>query len=238
MLKLNLLAASACVFVTESLAETRVIGEAAISSGLHDRGEQIGPLTLETELLLETTGAHGTLYGGLYRLTPIGADQAAFADETDYVIGYQFDIQGGSMDLTASWLTYPGTEDEESLELAASFTSDLPYSPALAVFHDATLGDFGAEVSAGPSWKSGAWDAYVLARAGFVDAGDESGGRSYAGLELGAARPLGQQAEIGLYARYDISDADSFAREINQGVVTEFASSGLAVGAVIGVVIP
>ena len=39
MLKLNLLAASACVFVTESLAETRVIGEAAISSGLHDRGE-------------------------------------------------------------------------------------------------------------------------------------------------------------------------------------------------------
>ena len=101
-----------------------------------------------------------------------------------------------------------------------------------------TLGDFGAEVSAGPSWKSGAWDAYVLARAGFVDAGDESGDRSYAGLELGAARPLGQQAEIGLYARYDISDADSFAREINQGVVTEFASSGLAVGAVIGVVIP
>ncbi|MEN8877923.1 MAG: hypothetical protein ABF338_11880, partial [Hyphomonas sp.] len=87
-------------------------------------------------------------------------------------------------------------------------------------------------------WKSGAWDAYVLARAGFVDAGDESGDRSHAGLELGAARPLGQQAEIGLYARYDISDADSFAREINQGVVTEFASSGLAVGAVIGVVIP
>ena len=55
MLKLNLLAASACVFVTESLAETRVIGEAAISSGLHDRGEQIGPLTLNPMAALSIT---------------------------------------------------------------------------------------------------------------------------------------------------------------------------------------
>ena len=60
MLKLNLLAASACVFVTESLAETRVIGEAAISSGLHDRGEQIGPLHVNHTMTGVALYAKGT----------------------------------------------------------------------------------------------------------------------------------------------------------------------------------
>lgn len=224
----------AALFAEEAAGETSFGAEAIVSSMLIDRGEQIGGPTLELALVAEKDTGSGTLYGGLYRLTPFGDDQDAFADEFDYTIGYAWDGAGYEADVSANWLTYPGEGDEASLELFGEVALvDLPLVPAIAGFYDAEFEDFGLEVTAGPEWQTGGWTSYVIGRAGFVEPGDGSETRSYAGVQVGTARPLGDTAEIGGYARYEVSDQDSFADDIVDGAIISAKDSGFAVGAFI-----
>ncbi|MEQ9316943.1 MAG: hypothetical protein RLN72_13895 [Henriciella sp.] len=224
----------AILFAGEAVGEVRFGSEAVVSSMLIDRGEQIGGPTLELGFGAETDIGGGHLYGGLYRLTPFGDDQAAFADEFDYTIGYAWEGAGYAADVSANWLTYPGEGDEASLELFGEIALvDLPLSPAVAAFYDAEFEDYGLEVVAGPEWESGNWTSYVVGRAGFVDPGDGSDTRSYVGLEAGTMRPISESAEIGGYARFEIADQDSFADEIDHGHVIGVTNSGFAVGAFI-----
>lgn len=210
--------------------EKRFFADVAVSSSVIDRGEQIGPLTLEASAGIEADVAGATLYGALYRLTPVGGDADAFDDETDYTIGAAWQGKGYTADVSANWLTYPGEEAGSSLELVGSVSLESAFTPTLTGFRDTRFDDWGLEVSAGPTGEAGAWELYALGRAGFVKPGDGSATRSYGGVEAGAARPITDAVAIGFFARGEIADEEAFARRIDGGSITEVRNSGFAAG--------
>jgi len=204
--------------------------ETGFTSTAIDRGEQIGGPAHEGAVFVELPFGSGTAYGGVYRLTPIGPDQAAFPDEVDYFAGYVFSAETVEVDLSANWLTFPGDADESSLEIVASAVLDAPFSPSMTSFYDVDLEDWGIEVAAGPSATLGTWTLGLLGRAGFVDPGDGSASRSYFGVEADATHPLGQTAEGSLFARFEIADEDAFADSISGGDITRADADGFAIG--------
>lgn len=204
--------------------------DAAASSALFDRGEQIGAETVEFGAAVTTSLSGTTIYGSFYRLLPTGPDQAAFPDEADYSVGMIFEGDAIAADLSVNWLTYPGEGDEASLELVGIFDFDAPLAPRIIGFYDADFGDWGVEALVQPSWDSGDWTLYALGRTGFVEPGDGSAGRSYAGIELGASRPLSANVELGAFMRAEAADEDSYAGEIDKGVITHVRDNGLAIG--------
>ncbi|MEM5515797.1 hypothetical protein WNY37_02475 [Henriciella sp. AS95] len=217
--------------VAEAAAEVEYFSEAIVSSSVIDRGEQIGGPSLQVAVGADWVIGPGEVYGALYRLTPLGQDQEAFADEFDYTLGYAWDGEGYAADISASWLTYPGLADEPSLELAGEIGLDAPLGPTIAAFYDTEFEDYGLEVTAGPEWDVGNWSSYMIARAGFVEPGDGSDTRTYGGFEIGAVRPVGETAEFGGYARMEFANQDSFADTVEGGNIVDVTDSGLAVGA-------
>lgn len=211
-------------------SEKRLFVSIGAVSALHDRGEQIGSEVIEFETGAEFDVQEITVYGAFYRLLPVGSQQEAFDDEADFTLGATWEAQGYSADVSANWLTFPGEETDASLELAGSVTLSAPLSPTLAGFYDADLEDRGLELSAGPQWQAGAWSVHALGRAGFVHPGDGSAHRSYAGLELGASRPVSEAVELGMFLRADAADEAAFARRIERGSITAFGTSGVAAG--------
>lgn len=210
--------------------ETRVFVDLAAVSALHDRGEQIGREVLEFGAGVEIDVDEASVYGAFYRLMPVGEDQAAFDDEAGFTLGVAWHRHAYSADISASQLTYPGEAADASLELAGALSFHVPFAPTLIGFYDLEFEDWGLELEAGPDWEAGDWTVYALGRAGFVEPGDGSARRSYAGIELGALRPVSERVEFGLFARADAADEDSFAHHFDGGEVTAFRNSGLAAG--------
>jgi hypothetical protein len=210
--------------------EKRLFANIGVVSSLYDRGEQIGREVLEFEAGLEIEIQETTVYGAFYRLLPVGSEQDAFDDEADFILGVVWQGSGFSADVSANWLTFPGEETQSSLELAGGITLDAAFSPTLTGFYDTDLEDRGFQLAAGPEWYAGLWTLYALGHAGFVHRGDGSAHRSYAGFEIGAARPVSKSVDIGLFVRADAADEDTFARRIERGSVTTLGNSGIAAG--------
>ncbi len=210
--------------------EKRIFMDVGAVSALHDRGEQIGRETLEFGAGIEFDVQEATVYGAFYRLLPVGDHQAAFDDEADFTLGVAWGAHGYSADVSANWLTYPGEEAGSSLELVGAVTFEAPFAPTLIGFYDADLKDWGLEFAAGPEWQLGNWTLAAIGRAGFVQPGDNSAHRSYAGIELAAARPVSEFVEFGFFARADTADEESFAHRFENGEVTSFRNSGIAAG--------
>lgn len=230
----QLMAAAASFPLAElASAEIDFSAEGAVSSMVIDRGEQIGGPSLEIGVSGETALGAGALYAGVYRLTPFGEDQAAYADEFDYTVGYAWAGEGYEADVSANWLTYPGEGETASLELAGELALAAPLNPVILGFYDAEFEDYGLEVTAGPEWQAGDWTLYAIGRVGFVVPGDGSESRSYGGAEAGAYRPVGAAAEFGVYGRFEAADADTFADEIERGTITHSTHSGFAAGIVL-----
>jgi hypothetical protein len=232
-----LVASSAMLLpLTAEARETSFFAEVAVSSSLIDRGEHLALEVVEASFGAETIFRGATLYGSVYRILPFGEEQAEFDDEMDYSLGVAWDGAGYSADVSANWLTYPGEATEASLELAGSVTLDHAYAPTLAGFYDADLKDWGLEVSGGPEWAISDWTLYAIGRAGFVRPGDGSASRSYGGVEVGAARAISQAATLGIYARGEAADEDSFVRRTQSSAITEYGSTGFAAGIVLSLV--
>ena len=211
-------------------SEKRLFLNVGAVSALHDRGEQIGREVLEFEAGVEVEFEETIVYGAFYRLIPVGPEQEAFDDEADFTLGAAWEGQGYTADVSANWLTFPGEETESSLELAGAVTLAAPLSPTLIGFYDVDLEEGGLELTAGPQWQAGDWFVHALGRAGFVHLGDGSAHRSYAGLELGAARPVSEAAEFGVFLRADAADEAAFARRLERGSITSFDKSGVSAG--------
>jgi hypothetical protein len=229
----TLLSATALFMSTSLLAEAsekRIFVDLAAASALHDRGEQIGREVLEIGAGVEVEVQEATVYGAFYRLLPVGAEQEAFDDEAGVTLGLAWHRHTYSADIAASHLTYPGEAADSSLELAGALSFHMPFAPTLTGFYDMDFEDWGLELAAGPDWELGEWTVYALGRAGFVHPGDGSADRSYAGIELGAARPVSERVEFGLFARADTADEDSFAHDFEGGEIDTFRNSGVAAG--------
>ena len=199
-----------------------------VSSVLIDRGET--PATFSNELALSASRdtSLGTFYGALYRITPLGDDRAAFDEEVDYTIGLNVQREMVSLDVSANYLTFPGSSEEDSLELAAEIGLDHGLSPGLAVFYDVDVEAFGAEIFAGPSIDMGTWSLGLLARGGFVSSDD--GDYSYAGLEATAGHDLTDRLGIEAFARAEEADESTFVAEVENGAVTRTTTDGFGVG--------
>jgi len=202
--------AISCLPLLAEAQDTSFFFDVALSSALLDRGEQIGGQTAEFYAGAEVDAGSALLYTTVYRLLPVGSDRDEFDNETDYTIGAIWEGPGYAADVSANWLTYPGEEAKESLELAATITLDLPFEPGVAAFRDVHTDDWGLEAYAGPRWEREAWTFYALGRAGFVNLGDGSASRSYGGIETGAIRALSDGVAMGFIFRSDVADEDSF----------------------------
>lgn len=211
-------------------SEKRIFMDIGAVSALHDRGEQIGRQTLEFGAGIEIDVQEATVYGAFYRLLPVGDQRAAFEDEADFILGVAWGGHGYSADVSANWLTYPGEDADSSLEVVGAVTLEAPFAPTLIGFYDTDLKDWGLEFAAGPEWALGDWTLSAIGRAGFVQPGDDSAHRSYAGIELAAARPVSEFVEFGFFARADTADEASFAHRFGNGEVTSFRNSGIAAG--------
>jgi hypothetical protein len=209
--------------------EKHFFAEAAYSTAVHDRGEQIGAAALEAVVGAEMIVGDWAPFFEVYRRTPVGRHRHVFEGETDYVLGVVAEQEGFAASFAANWLTYPGEAAEPSLEWTAAIEFAHPLAPTLGGFYDADSGDAGFEMSVGSEWQDGAWTTYAALRAGFVH---PRGGasRSYAGIELGAARQVSPSASFGVYIRGDVADEDAFARRFDAAGVTKHGNSGIAAG--------
>lgn len=210
--------------------ETQFAIDVAAASAIHDRGEQLAREALQFGAGVEVEVEDATVYAAAYRLLPVGGQQEAFDDEAGYTLGLAWEQQTYSADIGATLMTYPGEAAESSLELAGAFTLNTAFAPALIGFYDADFSDWGLELAGGPEWEAGAWTIYALGRAGFVQPGDDSAHRSYAGVEWGAVRPVSETVEFSLFARSDIADEESFVHRIEGGEITSLRNSGVAAG--------
>lgn len=206
-------------------------GELRLGTAVFDRGEQLAGDALEAELgVAFDTGASGSIYGAVYTIQPIGGDADAFAEEIDYVLGYAWEGGQLAIDVSIAELTFPGSGDNSTTELAGEIAWGGDFAPTLAGFYDLDLEDAGLEFSAGPSWAvTETWKASLLGRVGFVEPG-EGETRSYAGLEGALSRPLGEAAGLSVFARFEAADTDSFADEIRNGEVVGLTDSGALIG--------
>jgi hypothetical protein len=82
-------------------------------------------------------------------------------------------------------------------------------------------------------WKSQPGPNGMPATGPALSSGDGSDTRSYGGVEIGTLRPVGDRAEIGGFARFEVANQDSFADRIENGQIVDVTDSGLAVGAFI-----
>ena len=201
---------------------------AGLSSMLIDRGETLATFNNELEISATQPVDWGGIYASVYRITPLGDDKSAFDEEVDYAIGFYTEIDGVGLDVSAAYLTYPGSSEEATVELAAEFITAHAFEPGLAVFYDVDQEVYGAEAFAGPSTEFGVWAVGLLGRVGFVSSPD--GDYSYAGLEGTAGRDLSEALSLEAFMRLEAADEDTFASRVEGGNVTRTAAEGAGIG--------
>lgn len=216
--------------LSDADAQGTVSGDVTVSSMLIDRGEVLSRETVHASLGGEWSSNNLLLYGGIDLIDPYGTYEQAFDQEVDYTLGIAWMTKTYAADVSVNWLTYPGEEADESLEIASKIVFNAPLSPTLLGFYDAHFDNWGLEVTTGPARPMGSWTLYMIGRAGFVAFGDGSETRNYAGLEAGVARPINDKVEIGLHARLEWADEESFANDIRQGQIISSKAHGAAVG--------
>ena len=200
----------------------------SISSGLIDRGETLATLNNETSFTLARVLGGGEFYGGLYRISPLGGEASAFDEEVDFTIGFAFENSSINFDASANYLTFPGSAEQASLELAVEMGVEHTYSPTLAAFYDVDAESHGLEAAIAPSFEAGSWTLTSIVRGGFVSSNGES--YSYGGLEGVIARPLSDRLTLEGFARLEAADADNFVSDVRSDEVAETRKNGTLVG--------
>lgn len=198
------------------------------STLLIDRGESLATTNNEFSLTVTQDTTIGGVYGGLYRISPIGGEARAFDEEMDYIVGIGGSAGGVAYDFSANYLTYPGSDEEASLELAAGFGWDHALQPGIAAFYDVDLDLHGAEVFIAPERSMGDWTAGLVLRGGYV--GSEIGDYSYGGVEAILGRSLTEVIDFEGFVRLEATDQDTFASRVESGVVTEVSGEGAGLG--------
>lgn len=200
----------------------------SISSGLIDRGEALATLNNEASFTVARALQFGEVYGSLYRISPIGGEASAFDEEVDYTVGFAFEKSGVAFDASANYLTFPGSNEDASLELATEIGFDYEFSPSLAAFYDVDAEIFGLEAAIGPSYESGDWVLTGVLRAGFVSSDDAD--YSYGGVEGIAAKALSDHFSLEGFARIEAADAENFVSDVRNGAVIETKNSDAILG--------
>ena len=227
-MRVMFLSCLAALLTPFALAEdTEFFAVSSFGSMLIDRGEQLAAGVNETTLGVERVIGPGLLFADVYRITPLGADEEAFAEEVDYTLGYALPLGRHELVMAASWLTYPGSGGTESLELAGELVLDAPLSPVLIGLYDTECQDSGLEAMAGPSGELHGWGVYAVGRIGAVEPG-EGESWTYYGAELGVERMLQGGAGIFGRLRWEACSQDLFADTITGSTVTHHRGDGLS----------
>ena len=200
----------------------------AFSTLLIDRGESLATINNEFTATIAQDTSVGSVYAALYRISPFGGEARAFDEEVDYTLGFASEAAGVAYDFSANYLTYPGSAEEASLELAAAFDWDHALHPGLAAFYDVDLDLHGAEVFIAPDRAFGDWTGALVLRGGYV--GSSAGDYSYAGLEAILGRSLTEAVSFERFVRVEAADEDTFASDVDGGVVTDMSSEGAGLG--------
>ncbi|MFN3211700.1 MAG: hypothetical protein ACE37M_01225 [Henriciella sp.] len=145
-----------------------------------------------------------------------------------FSIGFAFENSGIAFDTSANYLTYPGSTEDASLELAVEMGVEHALSPTLAAFYDVDAEIHGLEAAIGPSIESGTWTLTGIVRGGIVSSDD--GSYSYGGVEGVAARPISDQLTLEGFARFEAADATNFVSDIRSDDVIETRKNGALLG--------
>lgn len=183
--------------------------ETSFSTMLIDRGEELAEDVNETVLGVELGLGSGILFSDIYRITPLGSRGDLYTEEVDFTLGYSFQSAGQQVTLGGSWLTYPGEDKTESLELFGEIGLSAPFDPVIAAFYDTESEDFGLEATAGLSTEFWSTTLYGIGRVGTVEPG-EGEGWTYYGAEFGAERELAGGLGGYMRLRLEQSSEDTF----------------------------
>ena len=153
----------------------------SFSSSYIDRGETLALANNETEIQIGKSISDIDFTAGVALRTPIGSDRSVFDDELGFAVGAGFENSNGSLDLSASCLTFPNSDEPPTIELAAELSLAQSFGPHLAVFYDLRSDVRGAEIAMTHAIDHRLTDFEVSALGGFVDMPDQD--YSYIGLE-------------------------------------------------------
>jgi hypothetical protein len=210
--------------------------DAYVLSSAFDRGKQLSRQSAKS-LVAVSVPLSGSLRIGahLSQLEPLGDDRKAFKSKLEHV-GFvtgsapAFDWMGN-----VTRVKYAGKD--ATTELIGEVTFKTAFKPTLGAYTDLDSDDWGAEFSAGPSWKTGSWKTGLRGRVGMAEFGNGKD-RVYGGVSAIATRPLTGAAKLKVFASYDTADTNTFAETVKGAKIVEKGRSGVMLGIGLSFAIP
>jgi|GEM_PF-453889 len=205
-----------------------VEASSSIASSYVDRGETLALANNETEIQIVKSISDIDLTAGVALRTTIGSDSSAFDDELGFTVGAGFENSISRLDMRASYLSFPDSDEPPSVELAAELSLAQSFSPNLAVFYDLRSDVRGAEIAMTHAMDHRLADVELSARGGFVDTLDQD--YSYIGLEGAIGVYQNDSSAVTAFLSGTAADEDTLVTAVGIDGRPNARSEGWAVG--------
>jgi len=200
----------------------------SVASSYIDRGETLALANNETEIQIVKSISDIDFTAGIALRTPIGRNSSVFDDELGFTVGAGFENSISRLDMSASYLSFPDSDEPPSVELAAELSLAQSFSPNLAVFYDLRSDVWGAEIAMTHAIEHRLADFELLARGGFVDTPDQD--YSYIGLEGAIGVYQNESSAVTAFLSGTAADEDTLVTAVGNGGQPNARSEGWAVG--------
>ncbi|MEL6414393.1 MAG: hypothetical protein AAFQ15_05575 [Pseudomonadota bacterium] len=205
-----------------------IAASSSFSSSYIDRGETLALANNETEIQIGKSISDIDFTAGVAMRTPIGSDRSAFDKELGFTVGLGFEDSISRLDVSASYLSFPNSDEPPSVELAAELSLAQSFGPNLAVFYDLRSDVRGAEIAMTQTIDHRLTDFELLARAGFVDTPDQD--YSYIGLEGGIRLYQSDSSAVTAFLSGAVADEDTLVTAVRNDRRPNGRSEGWALG--------
>lgn len=200
----------------------------SVASSYIDRGETLALANNETEIQIIKSISEIDFTAGIALRTPIGSDSSTFDDELGFKVGAGFENSISRLDVSASYLSFPDSDEPPSVELAAELRLAQSFSPNLAVFYDLRSDVRGAEIAMTHAIDHRLADFELSARGGFVDTPNQD--YSYIGLEGAIGVYQNDSSTVTAFLSGTAADEDTLVTAVRNDGRSNARSEGWAVG--------
>ena len=200
----------------------------SFSSSYIDRGETLALANNETEIQIGKSISDIDFTAGVALRTPIGSDRSVFDDELGFAVGAGFENSNGRLDVSASYLSFPNSDEPPTVELGAELGLAQSFGPQIAVFYDLRSDVRGAEIAMTHTIDHRLTDLELSARGGFVDTPDQD--YSYIGVEGVIGLVQLDSSTVTAFLSGAIADEDTLVTAVRNDGRPNGRSEGWALG--------
>lgn len=206
----------------------KIEASSSFSSSYIDRGETLALGNNETEIQILKSISDIDFTAGVAMRTPIGSDRSAFDNELGIAVGAGFENSISRLDVSASYLSFPDSDEPPSVEVGAELSLAQSLSPTLAVFYDLRADVRGAEITMTHSIDHRLTDFELSVRGGFVDTLDQD--FSYIGLEGVIGVYQSDSSTVTAFLSGAVADEDTLVTTVRNDGRPNSRSEGWAMG--------